>query len=192
MKCLREGCLFEISPTRRKYCSQKCSLLEKSRMFRTKNPISVKQSYSRWRKSHRDSEIQRLREWYWANREHSLSYAKEYSHRDWDKTKALLKRSRAKRRARLQGVTRPETTLSRIEWESLIVAYDGRCAYCGNKSELTQDHIVPISKGGQHTMENIAPACHSCNSSKGTMDVVDFIIRLKEIATAPSWGHLPK
>ena len=32
---------------------------------------------------------------------------------------------------------------------------------------LTQDHVIPLSKGGQHIKENIVPACPSCNSKKG-------------------------
>jgi 5-methylcytosine-specific restriction endonuclease McrA len=39
------------------------------------------------------------------------------------------------------------------------------CAYCGGES-ATLDHIVPLSRGGLHIPANLAPACHSCNSSK--------------------------
>ena len=45
----------------------------------------------------------------------------------------------------------------------------GRCHYCGNRfhpRDLTMDHIVPLSKGGLHTKENITTACMSCNSGK--------------------------
>lgn len=36
------------------------------------------------------------------------------------------------------------------------------------------DHIVPISKGGKTTTDNIIPACSSCNSSKQAEDVVEW------------------
>ena len=53
------------------------------------------------------------------------------------------------------------------EWESLLMQYAYRCAYCGKIRKLTQDHIIPLSKGGNHIKNNIVPACNSCNSRKG-------------------------
>lgn len=44
------------------------------------------------------------------------------------------------------------------------------CAYCGcalTRSNFQVDHIVPIVKGGTHSVQNIVVACRSCNSSKG-------------------------
>ncbi len=42
-----------------------------------------------------------------------------------------------------------------------------RCQYCGSRSELTFDHIVPRSRGGKTTWENVVTACSSCNLKKG-------------------------
>lgn len=39
------------------------------------------------------------------------------------------------------------------------------CAYCGQPA-IGWDHIVPRSRGGSNTPENLAPACRKCNSSK--------------------------
>ncbi len=42
-----------------------------------------------------------------------------------------------------------------------------RCYWCGrNMKEITQDHIIPLSKGGLHTETNVVAACQSCNSKK--------------------------
>lgn len=46
---------------------------------------------------------------------------------------------------------------------------DNKCQYCGSTRSLTIDHIVPKSKGGQDTWENLVVACHSCNTKKGDM-----------------------
>ena len=41
------------------------------------------------------------------------------------------------------------------------------CQYCGDASELTFDHLIPRSKGGRTTWENIVTACSPCNLLKG-------------------------
>jgi len=51
------------------------------------------------------------------------------------------------------------------EWLALKAKYGG-CANCRNP-KVEVDHIVPITKGGRNTIDNIQPLCRSCNSSKG-------------------------
>ena len=41
------------------------------------------------------------------------------------------------------------------------------CQYCGERSDLTFDHLVPRSKGGHTTWENVVTACSPCNLKKG-------------------------
>ncbi len=41
------------------------------------------------------------------------------------------------------------------------------CQYCGTGDDLTFDHVVPRSKGGQTTWENVCAACSTCNLTKG-------------------------
>jgi hypothetical protein len=54
----------------------------------------------------------------------------------------------------------------------IINAWDGHCAYCGNKPEkITLDHIIPKVKGGMTVRANLVPACASCNVSKNHCDV---------------------
>ena len=44
---------------------------------------------------------------------------------------------------------------------------DNCCEYCGLKENLSWDHLIPTSKGGDDSAENQVLACRSCNSSKG-------------------------
>jgi 5-methylcytosine-specific restriction endonuclease McrA len=41
------------------------------------------------------------------------------------------------------------------------------CQYCGTRAELTFDHLVPRSRGGRTTWDNVVAACSSCNLLKG-------------------------
>ncbi len=62
---------------------------------------------------------------------------------------------------------------SRAEFYQLIKSWGHRCAYCGTKdAKLTADHIVALVRGGHNGIENIVPACASCNSSKSDRDLL--------------------
>jgi 5-methylcytosine-specific restriction endonuclease McrA len=63
------------------------------------------------------------------------------------------------------------------EWNTIKEEYNYLCAYCGQMKPLTIDHIVPLSKGGRHDIDNIVPACGSCNSSKGNSNILEFLYR---------------
>lgn len=43
---------------------------------------------------------------------------------------------------------------------------DAQCAYCGSRKNLTLDHIIPKSKGGQNTWSNLVTCCMKCNLKK--------------------------
>jgi len=52
------------------------------------------------------------------------------------------------------------------EWELLQKQYGNKCACCREKKPLEADHIIPLSKGGVNTIENIQPLCRNCNAMK--------------------------
>jgi len=64
------------------------------------------------------------------------------------------------------------SNVTKDEWDSIKKKYRNRCVYCGEEKKLTIDHIIPVSKGGNHVKENIVPACISCNSRKGDRPVL--------------------
>lgn len=44
-----------------------------------------------------------------------------------------------------------------------------QCQYCGSKQKLTLDHVIPRSKGGKHSWDNVVIACETCNGRKGVL-----------------------
>ena len=52
---------------------------------------------------------------------------------------------------------------------AIFMKYDGHCGYCGKKlhrDTMTVDHIVPVSRGGGNSLENLMPSCRECNEAK--------------------------
>lgn len=64
------------------------------------------------------------------------------------------------------------------------------CQYCGKvpkKEELTIDHVVPRSKGGKTTWENVVLACIKCNMKKGSKLVQEAGLKLLNTPVKPHW-----
>jgi 5-methylcytosine-specific restriction endonuclease McrA len=63
------------------------------------------------------------------------------------------------------------------QWAALQQAWGG-CAYCGaNEGALQRDCVLPISRGGRYTLDNVVPACRSCNTSKCNDEVTGWLRR---------------
>lgn len=86
--------------------------------------------------------------------------------RSWRRQNPEKKDAQAKRRrARKYGAARRDLTAA--QWRAIKEHYGHCCVYCGRTMQrLTQDHIIPLSQGGMHTVQNVVPACQSCNSRK--------------------------
>lgn len=72
---------------------------------------------------------------------------------------------------------RVEHDLSPAQWTALKAAWGG-CAYCGVTGKpLQRDCVLALSRGGRYTLENIVPACRSCNTSKCNAEVTGWLRR---------------
>ena len=73
--------------------------------------------------------------------------------------------------------TPEEFRLTQQDLDEMLEEQDNMCIYCGRKfgEDLppTLDHIIPLSKGGEHTRENAQMLCRSCNSKKSAK--LDYI-----------------
>jgi len=90
-----------------------------------------------------------------------------------------VSRSRSARasRKRKRRMDRVEHDLSDEQWAALKSAWGG-CAYCGASDKaLQRDCVLAISRGGRYTLENVVPACRSCNTSKCNDEVTGWMRR---------------
>ena len=60
-----------------------------------------------------------------------------------------------------------DTHRRKITRRAVFARDNWACQYCGSRSNLTVDHVVPRSKGGISTWENIVASCAPCNRRKG-------------------------
>jgi 5-methylcytosine-specific restriction endonuclease McrA len=70
------------------------------------------------------------------------------------------------------------------QWLEKVALLGGCCIYCGRSDvRLTADHKTPLSRGGSNAIENIVPACLSCNLRKHTRTAREFIdIKKRKVA----------
>jgi 5-methylcytosine-specific restriction endonuclease McrA len=69
-----------------------------------------------------------------------------------------------------------------------VFARDGhRCQYCGATAENI-DHVVPRSKGGAHTWENVVASCRPCNMRKEDHLLADTTLTLRRAPAPPRPG----
>lgn len=69
---------------------------------------------------------------------------------------------------------------------SMIYKRDGhKCQYCGSTKNLTIDHIIPRSRGGEDTWQNLVVACLHCNTKKGDKLLEETNLVLNTIPTKP-------
>jgi len=134
---------------------------ERSRKWKADHPERVSATTQAWRNVNTEryhaTARARARRWIAANPKRALTNAKNGT---------------ARRRARIARVL---ATLTPQEWEAILDASGRACIYCGSQDQISMDHLTPISKGGNHTAENVAPACLPCNLSKGAKVVAEFL-----------------
>lgn len=61
------------------------------------------------------------------------------------------------------------------DWHNALEFFKRRCAYCGKKTRLHQDHFIPLKLGGAYIKGNILPACPSCNYKKNAQHPIVFL-----------------
>lgn len=90
---------------------------------------------------------------------HHWNYAMSLQYRLYHRSKS--KQRKARERGSRTVMLSPDQLWHR--W----LEFNHRCAYCGAGGDLQVEHVIPISKGGEHHLGNIVPACQRCNFSKG-------------------------
>lgn len=88
----------------------------------------------------------------------------------------------------LNYITIPFNTFSRIKpsREMIYKRDKHKCQYCGSTKRLTIDHVIPKSKGGDDSWENLVVACSSCNTKKSNKLLEHCGMKLMKRPLAPT------
>lgn len=108
-----------------------------------------KASY-KWRHAHPEAKAADAKRWNEKNRKRKAHYA-------------------STRRAQKES-----NGIYEIRDSELKKLYASPCFYCGKYAKIDADHVIPISRGGQHSIGNLVPSCRSCNTSKNNKTIMEW------------------
>jgi len=113
--------------------------------------------------------------------------AEVIEHADWELHSATTSLARPVVIRLVSYVRVPRDTHRRKITRRAVFARDRwTCQYCGSRSNLTVDHVVPRSKGGVSSWENIVASCAPCNRRKGNALPRQVGMRLLKAPRTPS------
>ena len=111
------------------------------------------------------------RKWQREHPEKVNAWAKRWRNNNPEKASLLWKHREYRER-------NAEGSFTLEEWNAKLEEYNYRCAYCGcklNSDTITVDHQIPLIRGGTNYIDNLVPACQSCNSKKGTKTSGEYL-----------------
>lgn len=66
--------------------------------------------------------------------------------------------------------------------------YNQACVACGTMENLSMDHIIPLARGGSHSVGNLMTLCRSCNASKSKKTIMEWRRAKNLVATKGEGG----
>jgi hypothetical protein len=141
--------------------------LRKRREWYAKNAERERAKHKEYVLRNKAKALECTREWRSRNKTHIKEYNSKWSAEHPD---SMMERCH-KRRARINNSAEHFT---QEQFRDLVKSYKGRCLRCGaTDKQIVPDHVVPLSRGGSDSIDNIQPLCRGCNSWKHSK-TVDF------------------
>ena len=139
----------------------KTCLAEQQKANRAADPERFRAANKRVYENHKERRLAEQREWRQANSEYDKARQAKYRKENPEVFRRAWHKYRVARHLADDGSVTTEFLKFLFRKEI--------CIYCNNKiprEQRSMDHIIPISRGGLHSIENLVMCCKSCNSSK--------------------------
>ena len=194
-------CIKEYNKTR--FENNKDEILEKKRKYNSNNKEKIREYNKDYYKDNTDKKKELSKKYRENNKEYYREYNKKYYEDNKEQLKSYNKDYRINNAVELSKKQKeyvknnPDkifnnrqkhrnydnsatvNKISKEQWRQMLDFFDNKCAYSGE--ELTEenfsiDHIIPISKGGDNSINNIVPCTKSVNLSKWNYDLEEWYI----------------
>ena len=136
--------------------------------YREENKEKIKKSKSEYYQNNKEKIEEHKRIYRLNNKDKVAKWHKNVQNKNKEKYLEDRRMYSQKRRSILKGL---DNNFTEEDWLYCKKYFNYCCAYCGNANNLTQEHVIPVTKGGTYTKNNIIPACTSCNCSKQNQDM---------------------
>ena len=183
-KAKKDGLQDHCSPCRKLFYAE----------YKAKDPEKMYLKGKAWRTANREYKAAADKKWAENNREKSREIKQRWKDNNPEKVKEMSKnyclshveeRSQKNKQWRLDNPEKhrlkEHRRRARIRQNGVFLVSDKEiknllskpCFYCGEKS-MHIDHIVPLSRGGNHSIGNIVQACAHCNLSKNAKFITEW------------------
>ena len=129
----------------------------------------TKKRLHKWRENNHEYDLQRKIEWRDKNIEYDKKRKAKWSSENLNKRRMSFHKRNIKIKENIFYISEKE--IKKI--------LNSACFYCSSYDNIQVDHVVPVSKGGRHSVGNIVAACRSCNASKCDKYLIEWKKRKK-------------
>lgn len=155
----------KINEAKRVYANKnKDQKAESDKKYREKNKKKIADRGKQWRIDNYEYQKQKAALWREKNKARKAITDKAWAQNNKENVRNISLRRRAK--IATNGIFK-------VTKKEIVVLLNKGCLYCGKEAEHI-DHIIPISKGGRHSIGNLTGACAGCNLSKGARFVTEW------------------
>ena len=164
---------------------------KKSAKWAKENPEEVKKIQKKWRENNKEAEKIRKKKWVQENPELNAQQTERWRQRYPERVAEVNKRTYEKNKIKFfernmrRKAMQLEAQVGTVNYKEILSRDNYICHICGGviqPNDVHFDHVIPLARGGPHSMDNIKVAHSFCNLSKGSMMMDEYSEYIKRKA----------